>query len=591
METASDNVGLSVDPSILGNHIRSQDKKESKRLVRGKAKVILAFTLGVLTILCIAIPLFVMKGDKFERPLYIVELEDVEVANLLAKESGKSVVFNPETAQYKAMLWVIYSDPMKLKVDSENLLQRYGLATMYYATRGEDWDESENWLNGVNECYWYGVKCFGHDQLATNYFYGDSFLDPVTEINLESNNLVSLSLPIEMILLRKLRVLNLSQNKLYTEFPPWIGKMADLRELKLNNNLIHGTLPTAIREIKYLEKLDVSNNVLTGRIRSEIGSLISLRELNVANNPLSSTIPEELYALSKLEVLDFHDTGMRGSISSSLQQLSDLEILDLGENYLEGSIYYGALAPLTKLEAIFLDSNILTGVLPKLFGVELKKISLHNNRFTGSIPDSILFEHKITHLDLSYNSLTGTIPSDLSEANNPRLTHFLIQGNSFIGTLPDGLYSSNMEVLHAANNLLTGTISLAISEMIELTALRIDDNEFTGTVPWTSIIGSIQKLEILGLHNNKYLTGTIPSDIGLLTELRDLALGGNQFDGTIPKSVGLLKNLRHFWVEDLKLTGSVPTSVCDLWEKDLKSFMSDCVELKCTCCTSCGGLS
>ena len=69
----------------------------------------------------------------------------------------------------------------------------------------------------------------------------------------------------------------------------------------------------------------------------------------MANNPLSSTIPEELYALSKLEVLDFHDTGMRGSISSSLQQLSDLEILDLGENYLEGSIYYGALAPLTKL--------------------------------------------------------------------------------------------------------------------------------------------------------------------------------------------------------------------------------------------------
>jgi hypothetical protein len=42
---------------------------------------------------------------------------------------------------------------------------------------------------------------------------------------------------------------------------------------------------------------------------------------------------------------------------------------------------------------------------------------------------------------------------------------------------------------------------------------------------------------------NNVLVGTIPSTIGLLTQLKSLALAQNDFTGTIPSELGLLSEL------------------------------------------------
>lgn len=583
--------GMSVDPSILGNHIRKEESIRSRRSSRKKIYALAAFFLACLVALAIALPLTLLdNGENYSMPDYITNEEDIDVALLLAKESGKNIVYKPGTPQHKAMIWLIFSDPMKLKIDSENLLQRYALATLYYATRGEDWTENENWLNGVNECYWHGVKCFGHGQVATNFYYGDQILDPVTEIILESNNLVTLEIPIEIILLRDVRILNMADNKIYAEFPTWIGKMRNLRELKLNDNLINGKMTKHMDEIKSLEKLDLSSNVMSGSIRHEIGSIKTLKELNIADNFMTNSLPKEIYYLTDLKVLSCRNSGLRGTISPSLSKLRNLEILDLGENYFTGTVGFDVLDPLTNLEAIFLDVNGFEGSLPAIYGAKLKKINYHNNLFEGSIPFLLENLNMLTHLDLSYNLLEGSIITGISGDNHPKLTHLLLQGNRFTGTLPSELFTLNLEVLHGGNNLLTGRISPSIGDLGELTALRLDDNNFFGPIPWDELLSGIENLEILGLHNNKGLTGEIPDSIGGFTKLRDLALGGNELKGTIPASIGDLHNLRHLWIEDLDLTGSVPIGVCALWEHSLKSFMSDCVEVECTCCTGCGPL-
>jgi Leucine-rich repeat (LRR) protein len=49
----------------------------------------------------------------------------------------------------------------------------------------------------------------------------------------------------------------------------------------------------------------------------------------------------------------------------------------------------------------------------------------------------------------------------------------------------------------------------------------------------------------LGLSRN-LLTGTIPTELGKLTNLRMLSLSGNQLTGTIPSELGKLNNLV-FW--------------------------------------------
>jgi hypothetical protein len=56
-------------------------------------------------------------------------------------------------------------------------------------------------------------------------------------------------------------------------------------------------------------------------------------------------------------------------------------------------------------------------------------------------------------------------------------------------------------------------------------------------------------LEILSLIDNK-LVGEIPSEIGQLTNLKELVLASNELTGTVPYQVTNLSNLSTFMVSD-----------------------------------------
>jgi len=60
------------------------------------------------------------------------------------------------------------------------------------------------------------------------------------------------------------------------------------------------------------------------------------------------------------------------------------------------------------------------------------------------------------------------------------------------------------------------------------------------------------------------LTGVIPSEIGLLTNLDYLDFSYTQLNGSIPQSIGSLSNLVILSFEDTKITGSLPDSLNQL---------------------------
>ena len=64
--------------------------------------------------------------------------------------------------------------------------------------------------------------------------------------------------------------------------------------------------------------------------------------------------------------------------------------------------------------------------------------------------------------------------------------------------------------------------------------------------------------------SNKGLTGRIPSEIGLLTQLMYMDLGTNQLTGKIPTEIGNLINLEVLYVDTNKLTGTIPTELANL---------------------------
>jgi len=110
-------------------------------------------------------------------------------------------------------------------------------------------------------------------------------------------------------------------------------------------------------------------------------------------------------------------------------------------------------------------------------------------------------------------------------------------------------------------NQLTGSIPPEIGNLTNLTYLKLSHNELTGSIP--PEIGNLTNLEKLYLSYNQ-LTGSILPEIGNLTNLTYLTLYNNQLTGSIPPEIGNLTNLTHLNLSSNQLTGEIPESVCDL---------------------------
>ena len=93
--------------------------------------------------------------------------------------------------------------------------------------------------------------------------------------------------------------------------------------------------------------------------------------------------------------------------------------------------------------------------------------------------------------------------------------------------------------------------------------LNLQYNELTGSIP--PEIGNLTNLTFINLGLNE-LTGSIPPEIGNLTNLTRLYLGSNQLTGSIPPEIGNLTNLTYLLLNDNQLTGLIAESICNLTE-------------------------
>jgi hypothetical protein len=74
---------------------------------------------------------------------------------------------------------------------------------------------------------------------------------------------------------------------------------------------------------------------------------------------------------------------------------------------------------------------------------------------------------------------------------------------------------------------------------------------------------NIENTTHLYLQYKDEVTGEIPSSIGNLTNLRTLALQGNDLTGEIPSSIGDLTNLQYLNLFENQLTGVIPEEICN----------------------------
>ena len=111
------------------------------------------------------------------------------------------------------------------------------------------------------------------------------------------------------------------------------------------------------------------------------------------------------------------------------------------------------------------------------------------------------------------------------------------------------------------NNSLTGSIPSELGDLTDLTVLGLSRNQLTGSIP--SELGDLTNLTSLALWGNE-LTGSIPSDLGDLTNLTGLLLGWNELTGSIPSDLGDLAKLTTLSLTTNDLTGVIPSELGDL---------------------------
>ena len=98
---------------------------------------------------------------------------------------------------------------------------------------------------------------------------------------------------------------------------------------------------------------------------------------------------------------------------------------------------------------------------------------------------------------------------------------------------------------------LTGSLPPELGRLTELRVLSLGSGEYERKwTPWNGFYGAIpaewgelRKLEVLDLNWN-YLSGEIPAELGQLTSLRILNLSGNFLIGSVPAELGTLTQLK-----------------------------------------------
>jgi hypothetical protein len=113
------------------------------------------------------------------------------------------------------------------------------------------------------------------------------------------------------------------------------------------------------------------------------------------------------------------------------------------------------------------------------------------------------------------------------------------------------------------------TIPSEIGLLTQLTSLSFSSNSLTSTIP--SEVGLLTQLTHLSFFNNS-LSSTIPSEIGLMTQLTELSFNYNSLTSTIPIEIGLMTQLTSLSFWGNLLTSTISSEVGLLTQLESLSF-------------------
>ncbi|KAH6835602.1 hypothetical protein C2S53_007636 [Perilla frutescens var. hirtella] len=259
---------------------------------------------------------------------------------------------------------------------------------------------------------------------------------------------------------------------------------------------LRGKVSSSLLELRHLTYLDLSLNDFGGdRFPEFICSLNNLQHLNLQQTFFSGTVPPQLGNLTNLITLDLSENCfLRIENLNWLSSLSLLSRLDLSGSFdLSHTNWLQQILKLRSLQGLNLSSSDIADVRPS------------QALFVNSSSTSLSI------LDLSYNYLTSSIFEWLSNL------------------------SSSFVSLDLSHNKLHG-IPKSLEKLSSLQILSLSDNNLGG--PLEDFFGNL-------------------SSKGMISGLREVFLGGNNFTGLMPFSLSQLSEIQVLDVSSNALEGNI----------------------------------
>nr|GEY77597.1 hypothetical protein [Tanacetum cinerariifolium] len=426
------------------------------------------------------------------------------------------------------------------------------------------------WKDEEDCCNWRGVTC-------------DSPLGHVTGIRLFFNNF--------------------SSTTLTGEFSPSLLNLSYLNHLDLYNNFFHGTIPNVIGSMTQLTYLDLGWNQFTGNIPRFIGNLTQLTYLNLGSNQFTGTIPMSIGFLTKLTFLDLSQNSFSGTIPPNFGNLTNLLQLKLGllgrcsiENLdwlsslshlynliLDGNslakanYWVNAIIALRKLSSLSLVGCDLSQVThpyyssPKSSSSSIATLYIDNNNLNSTMYHWLcpLVGTKLEVLSLMHNKLSGKLSNLLSSLSGSSVTIQVLHAtdNQLTGSLSDAIRNfSSLKDLDLSYNWLNGTISEKVWELPQLQELNVSSNPSLKLqevnpsksleVVHTSNISCVENVDLSSCN----LGPLFPKFIQAQKNLTVLTIAYNSIADTIPVEFWSMwpSRLTYLDVSSNKVRGSIP---------------------------------